>query len=245
MKQMFEQENKEIEINLRELYIAFKKNLIKIILVTALFAGIVGGYTNFFVEPIYSSTAELYILASESGQQIYNLSVSDQLAQDYIRLVTTKTVLQTAIDDLNLDMDYRELQGNVTVENPTDTRFMTITVRDHDAARASKLANRIATVTSRMVSRTMDVPEPTIVESAEEAEYPDGPNLRMNTILGGFIGFALSAFVVLVKGILNDTIKNEDDIERYLGTNMLAQLPSEQKHRRKNKKKKKNEFKNL
>lgn len=240
-----EQESNEIEINLRELYITLKRNLLKIILVTALFAGIFGGYTNFFVESTYSSTAELYILSSEDGQQVYNLTVGDQLAQDYIRLVTTKTVLQTAIDDLAIDMDYRELQNKISVENPEDTRFMTITVTDGNAERARDLAQRIAVVTSKTVSKTMDVPEPTIVDAAEKPDYPDGPNVRMFALLGGIIGLVVSVFIIFIKVILNDTVQNEDDIEHYLGINMLAQLPLEQKRRNKKAKRHNDEYKNL
>ena len=245
MKQMFEQESNEIEINLRELYIVLKRNLLKIILVTVLFAGIVGSYTKYFITPTYSSTAELYIVSSEDGQQLYNLTVGDQLAQDYIRLVTTKTVLQTVIDDLDLDMDYHELQSKVIVENPEETRFMTITVTDSDPKQARDLAQRVAVVTSRMVSNTMDVPAPTIVDAAEESETPDSPNVSLNAIVGGFIGLVLAISVILVKVVLNDTINNEDDIERYLGINMLAQLPSEHLKRNKKNKKQKDLYKKL
>lgn len=245
MKEMYEFESNDIEINLREIFIALKRNLLKIILVVALCAGAVSGYTTFFVEPIYSSTAELYILANEDGQQIYSLSVGDQLAQDYIRLATTKNVLQTAIDDLDLDMDYRTLQGQVNVENPTDTRFMMITVIDHDPKQAQELAQKIAEVTAETVSETMQVPQPTIVDEAEEPTYPDGPNVRRNAIIGGLIGCVLSVFVIVIRVILNDTIQSEDDIERYLGINMLAKLPEEQKRRDRKGTRRGDEFKNL
>lgn len=245
MKQMFEQESNEIEINLRELYIVLKRNLLKIILVTVLFAGIVGSYTKYFITPTYSSTAELYIVSSEDGQQLYNLTVGDQLAQDYIRLVTTKTVLQTVIDDLDLDMDYHELQSKVIVENPEETRFMTITVTDSDPKQARDLAQRVAVVTSRMVSNTMDVPAPTIVDAAEEPETPDSPNVSLNAIVGGFIGLVLAISVIIFKVVLNDTINDEDDIERYLGINMLAKLPSEHLKRNRKTKKQKDLYKKL
>lgn len=249
MKQMYEQENNEIEINLQELFFTLKRNLLKIVLVTILFASVTAGYSKFFITPIYSSTAQLYILASKDGQQIYNLTAGDQLAQDYIRIVTTKTVLQKAIDDLKLDMDYHDLQGQITVENPEETRFMTITVRDTNSKRAQKLAQRIAVVTSKTVSKAMDVPAPTIVAAAERATIPDSPNVKMNTVLGGFIGFIFAILVVFIRVVMNDTINNEDDIERYLGIIMLAQLPSEYQVRYKRKsggkRKEKDLYKNL
>lgn len=237
MEQMYEQENNEIEINLQELFFALKRNLLKIVLVTIIFASVTLGYSKFFITPIYSSTAQLYILASKDGQQIYNLTAGDQLAQDYIRIVTTKAVLQKVIDDLKLDMDYHDLQGQITVKNPEETRFMTIMVRDTDPQRAQKLAQRIAVVTSKTVSKAMDVPEPTIVDEAEKATIPDSPNVKINTVLGGFIGLVFSVFVIFLRVVMNDTINSEDDIERYLGINMLTQLPSEHQTRHKSKKK--------
>ena len=53
------------------------------------------------------------------------------------------------------------------------------------------------------------------------------PNTRINTIAGGVFGLLLGGIIVLLLELLDDTIKTRDDIERYIGREMLflGQVP--------------------
>ena len=51
------------------------------------------------------------------------------------------------------------------------------------------------------------------------------PSLKKNVMLGAIAGFVLAAGVIVLMTILNDTIKSEDDIEKYLGIPTLANIP--------------------
>ena len=64
---------------------------------------------------------------SKSGiSQLTDLTMGTQLTQDYMVIVKTRPVLEQVINDLKLDMDYKELSEKIKVENPTDTRIMQI-----------------------------------------------------------------------------------------------------------------------
>lgn len=214
---MYELENDdEIEIDLRELFLALKKKIVWILLTTIVFAGAAGLITKFAMTPVYSSSAQLYVM-SKSG--------ISQLTQDYMVIVKTRPVLEQVINDLKLDMDYKELSGKITVENPTDTRIMQITVSDKDPELAKDITQDLAEVTSKTVAEKMDVKSPTIIENAYKAEQPDSPSLKKNVAIGAILGFILMAAVIVIQYLMNDTILKEDDIEKYLGINTLAQLP--------------------
>lgn len=61
---MYELENDdEIEIDLRELFLALKKKIVWILLTAIVFAGASGLITKFAMTPIYSSTAQLYVVS--------------------------------------------------------------------------------------------------------------------------------------------------------------------------------------
>ena len=49
--------------------------------------------------------------------------------------------------------------------------------------------------------------------------------MSKNTMLGLLAGLILSAGIVVVITIMNDSIKTEDDIEKYLGISTLAVVP--------------------
>ena len=60
---MYELENDdEIEIDLRELFLALKKKIVWILLTAIVFAGASGLITKFAMTPIYSSTAHSFML---------------------------------------------------------------------------------------------------------------------------------------------------------------------------------------
>ena len=214
---MYELENDdEIEIDLRELFLALKKKIVWILLTAIVFAGASGLITKFAMTPIYSSTAQLYVVSKGGLSQLTDLTMGTQLTQDYMVIVKTRPVLEQVIADLKLDMDYKELEKKITVENPSDTRIMQITITDKDAALAQSITQ---------VAEKMDVKSPTIIEKAYKADKPDSPSLKKNVLIGAVLGFILMAAAIVIQYLMNDTILKEEDIEKYLGIITLAQLP--------------------
>lgn len=223
---MYEFENDdEIEIDLRELFLALKKKIAWILLTAVVFAGAAGLITKFAMTPVYSSSAQLYVMSKGGISQLTDLTMGTQLTQDYMVIVKTRPVLEQVIEDLHLDMDYKELGGKITVENPSDTRIMQITVTDKDPEVAKDITQDLAEVTADTVAKKMDVKSPTIIEKAYKAENPDSPSLKKNVVIGALLGFILMAAVIVIQYLMNDTILKEEDIEKYLGINTLAQLP--------------------
>ena len=70
------------------------------------------------------------------------------------------------------------------------------------------------------------------MEEAEKPNYPVSPNVKKNMIMGGLIGAVLAVGVFTLLFLLDDTIKSEEDVRRYLQLNTLASIPKEKKRRR-------------
>lgn len=222
---MHELENDEIEIDLKELLEVLKSKILVILATTVIFIAVSAGVTRFMITPMYSSTAQLYVISSTDLSQLTNLTMGTQLTQDYMEIVTTRGVVNKVIDNLGLDLDYEEMLDKITVENPTDTRIMEISVSDPNPEEAMEITQELAEVTADTVSSKMDVKAPTIIEDAYLADEPDSPSMLRNVAIGGLLGLILSAGVFIIQFIMNDTIRREDDIEKYLGINTLAKLP--------------------
>lgn len=222
---MHELENDEIEIDLKELLEVLKSKILVILATTVIFIAVSAGVTRFMITPMYSSTAQLYVISSTDLAQLTNLTMGTQLTQDYMEIVTTRGVINQVIDNLKLNADYEEMLDKIAVENPADTRIMEISVSDPDPEEAMEITQELAEVTADTVSSKMDVKAPTIIEDAYLADEPDSPSMLRNVAIGGLLGLILSAGVFIIQFIMNDTIRREDDIEKYLGINTLAKLP--------------------
>lgn len=222
---MYENETDENEIDLKELLFVLKSKILVILLAVILFAGTAGIITKLLITPMYSSTARLYVVSKSSISQLTDLTMGNQLTQDYMVIVKSRPVLEDVIKKLKLNIDYKKLGEQITVENPADTRLLQISVEDKDPVMAQKITQQLAKTTAKTVAAKMDVKAPTIIENAYLAEQPDSPDMKKNVFLGALVGLILCVGVVSARHILNDTIRKEEEIEKYLGLNTLAKIP--------------------
>ena len=219
-------EDDEIEIDLMELFYALKKRILVILAVMLLGAVVAGAYTKILVTPMYSATSTMLVLTKETTlSSLADLQIGSQLTQDYSLLLTTRTVMQDVVDNLGLDMTYEELEKSITIDYPQDTRIMEITVTNEDPELAKEIVDEVASVGSDFIGDQMEVVPPKIVEEGEVPTEPDSPSMSKNILLGLLAGLVLSAGVVVLMTVMNDTIKSEDDIEKYLGLSTLASVP--------------------
>ena len=216
----------EREIDLRELFFALKKRILWIIAAALLGGCIACGYTQIFMTPTYTSTSSLLVISKETTlTSIADLQLGTELAKDYEILIKSTPVLEEVIDNLGLNMDKNALKKSITVTNPTDTRILDISVTSTDPEAAKEIVDQVAQVSSEFVGDKMEVVPPKIIEEGEIPTVKTAPSVTRNALLGLMAGFVLSAGLVVVLAVMNDTIKSEDDITRYLGISTLATVP--------------------
>lgn len=216
-----------VEIDLREIF-AVLWNKVWLILLCGLVAGAVGFCCSFFImTPQYQSTTKVYILNKQNGNSItYNdLQMGTQLTKDYKVLITSRDVLEEVIADCKLEESYKSLAERVTVETISDTRIIAITVQDPNPVMAQTLADSIRDVAAEHIKKVMDIEAVNVAEEANLPENPSGPSVKKWTILGVMVGICLCAGIILLRFLLDDTIKTSEDVEKYLGLSTLAMIP--------------------
>lgn len=220
--------NDEIEIDLRELFGVFLHHIGMIFAVTVLGGLIMGLVSVYLLTPQYTSTSKIYILTSTSSMlSLSDLQMGSNLANDYEELIKSRPVVETVAENLSLDMGYEQLLGCITISNKDNTRIIQITATSSDPVVAMQIANEFAEVSKEQISEIMQVDKPTTVETAVVAEHKSSPNNQKNVAIGGMLGFVLSAAFVILRYMLDDTVKTAEDVERYLGLNTLAAVPDE------------------
>lgn len=238
--------NDEIELDLREIFGLLMSKSGVIILTAILGAVIAFAFTKLLITPMYQSTTQIYVKSNTAydSQQINvnDLQSSTYLTKDYRVLVKSRPVLEQVIADMSLEMKSQELAAKISVNTPTDTRIITIAVTDADPMLAKTLADRIREAAKTQIQGVMGIEAVNTVEEGNLPEYPVSPNLKMNMIIGFALGLILSMAIVILRFILDDTIKTQDDIEKYLGLSVLGLIPAietEEQAKKKKKKKKK------
>lgn len=222
-------DNEEMEIDLLELLMVMKKHLSAILL-----AGIVGlvimfAYTSFLVTPLYSASSMMYVMPDNSksmnSSTLSDMQVGQQLTSDYSSMIKSRSFMEDVIKKLNLTIDYQQLLEKVEVTNPTSSRILQVTVNDPNPQTAADIANEMASVAESKLKEITGMQAIKIYEEAAVPDRPSSPSLKKNCALGLLAGIVLAMAVITILYLLDDTIKTEDDIEKYLGMTTLAVLP--------------------
>ena len=241
MEQQNLQDNTDIEIDVLELFHVLL-NKFWIILLAGIIAALafVGG-TILFITPQYQSTTKMYVLSKQDNNTItqQDMQTSLSLTKDYAELIKSRTVTEGVIAQLNLDLTHEQLLGKVSVDSATDTRILSIRVTDPDPYEACKIANAIRDVAANHIKNVMDIDAVNVVETANIPDQKSSPSISKNGVIGGLLGVLLSVAIILIAYISNDTIKTQEDVERYLGLSMLGTIPLTAADRKNKKKKQK------
>ena len=218
-----------IEIDLRDLLMEVLSFWKIIVLVAALVGAIAFAISEFWITPMYESTSELYVLTkSTSITSLADIQAGTSLTNDYIVVTKERPVLDQVISNLGLDETYDTLEKRVSLNNPSNSRLLEITVTDSDPNRAKEIADEIADVAADFIAAKMEQDPPQVTHYGYVNTIPVTPNIIKNTVLGVFAGGIVAVLIVVVTYLFNDTISGPEDIEKKLGLNVLGTLPLEE-----------------
>lgn len=89
------------------------------------------------------------------------------------------------------------------------------------------------------MKNVMDIDAVNVVETANIPDQQSIPSISKNGIIGVLLGILLSVAIILIAYISNDTVKTQEDVEKYLGLSVLGTIPLTETDRKKKKKKQK------
>ena len=237
-----QQNQDEIEIDLLELLRVLCSKIGYVILAALALGLLMVLVSKVLMKPQYESTTKMYVLSKQDSSNTVtsgDLQASSLLTKDYAELIKSRTVTEGVIAQLKLDMTHEELLKKLSVDTPTDTRVVSITVTDTDPYTAAQIANAVRDIASKHIQQVMDIKAVNVVETANIPDEPSSPSVPKNGVIGGLLGILLAVAVVIIVYLTNDTVKTPEDVEKYLGLSVLGTIPYSSKMGKKSKKKKK------
>ena len=184
-------------------------------------------FCSFLVTPRYESTTKIYVINRQSSDALTysDLQSGSQLTKDYQELVTSRPVLEEVKAELGLDIENEHLKRMITVSVPTDTRIVSITAEDTDPYMARAIADMVRISAAEHIANVMNTEAVNVVEEANLPTEISSPKIVRNTAIGGVIGAFIAVMIIVIIYIMDDTIKNPDDVEKYLGLSVLGSIP--------------------
>lgn len=217
----------EAELNLLDLFSHLKKRL-WIIAAACAVCGLLGFVvSNFLIDPQYTATTRMYVLsrANESTVVYADIQTSTYLSNDYKILVTGQNVTEKVTEQLELNTTPEELASRITVFIPDNTRVVQISVSDKDPETAAAIANAVREVAAAQIKQITDVDAVNLVYEAKVPQSPSYPNVPRCTLLAAILGAVAAIGILSVIFVLDDSLRTEEDVERYLGLSTLSLIP--------------------
>lgn len=216
---------KEVEFDLMQLVRYLFRRVWIILLITATFAG--AGYviSKETTVPQYSTSCRIYIYKKEANLGYNDVLVSLFLRNDCRIMITGYNVSERVVEDLNLNISPEALSSRIKVIAEDDSRILEISYTDTNPQRAADVLNKVCEVASEQIMTHMKLDAVTVIYPAKVPTTPTATDLTRDTVIAAAVGFVLSAGVLIVLFLLDDTIRSEDDVDRYLGVSTLAAIP--------------------
>lgn len=187
-------------------------------------------FTLTFV-PEYESVATLYILKQNDSQSGSNNNSSEdfslalKVVNDCNHLLKGHSVLDKVIENLDLDMTYDQLYKAITVTNPSDTRILEVKVESESPELSKRIVDEICTVGTDKIEEAMGFQQVNLYELGIINNEPCNKLGLAAYILVG-IGVAIAIYTVfLVRFILDDNIRTDEEIERHFHLSILGDIP--------------------
>ena len=223
-------ENKEIAIDIIQLFKIIWKKKIAIILTAIVAAVLAFGVSSFVLTPEYSSTTRIYVVnrnqSEKEGVTNQDLQAGTYLVKDYKEIILSQDVLEKVISNLKLEKTVKALSKKIQVTVPVDTRIVSISVKDAQPEEASRIANALREVAAEKIISVTRVSDVTTLEEARPALTPSSPNIRRNTALAFLVGGAVMVVSVLLLELLDDRVKRPEDVEEVMQVALLGIVPN-------------------
>jgi len=232
--------NDENTLNLMD-YVGIVIKRKKLIILITLLAVIVAAVISFFVmKPVYEAQTSIIVgkpqasanSAANASSNYTDVMMYQSLIKTYVEIAQSKLVAQKALDGLNSDMTLNQLQKSITVTPQTGTQILIIKAQSGDPKDAMDIINAVSDAfiyQSKSVFPTGG--DIQIMDKADMPKAPVKPNKKLYIAIAFFLGLMVSVGIAFLLETLDNTIKTESDVEKYLGLPIIGMIPKSQDNR--------------
>lgn len=217
------------EINLKELFDYLKERVLIVAIITLAILVVGCIYSIFIKTPMYKSQTSFVLVSDDGtaggGYSQAEANLNKNLVATYSDLVKSNRVIDKVIKNLSLNYSVSTLKGRITVTNATNTEIIKINVEDPDKALAADIANEIIKVFGEEIKEIYRLQNVSLVDGAEEAEYPYNVNIVKDIVIYLLVGIVLACGIIFVIYYFDTTIKSADEVEKKLGLPVFGIVP--------------------
>lgn len=217
----------------------FRKHF-KMLIAWTLLIGVLGFVVaQFVVVPKYTATTEILVNQKHSGDnngQAYTNQQADiQMINTYKDIITNQVILNKVSHELNSSRTARdygrsynisaaELKNDIDISTQQNSQVFSVAVKTDDPNLSAATANTIARIFKKQIKKIMAINNVTIVSRAGVPDAPSSPNVKLFTMVGAALGLLGSAIYLVIKELMDTTVKEDDFMTKELQLTNLGHI---------------------
>ena len=187
--------------------------------------------TQFFITPQYQASCWLFVnnfsnSTSQNEVSSAQLQAATQLANTYIQMLRSETVLNDVSGELGGVYSAQQLSQMISASVITDTQILVITVTHPDPEQAAQIANAVAQVAPASIQSFVEGSSVTVPQYASVPTAPSSPSVSRNLLIGFLVGLVVGVGAALVAYFLDTRVTQQDNLSEMFGYPLLGIIPS-------------------
>ena len=231
------------ELDIRTLLFTILKNIKWIIIAVIIGAVLMSAYTVVMVDDTYSSQTKLYVnnytdASGVSGASSSSILASQEMVKECIEVIKDDYVMSEVrlhLADLGYALTNRQILGALSLSQQGETAVLHVQAVTTDPKLSRAICQAVYDVAPDRLLEIIQIGS--IKPMAPPTDgIKTGPSVPRNAVIGALFGFVLSAAIVFLVTMLDNTIKDEKDLKKHFDVVVLGVVPSFQETKKKKKK---------
>lgn len=210
-------------------YILILRGRAWIVILITTFLILISGLTSYYIlTPKYQAFTTIMV----GKPQDYNERIeytdallNEKLVSTYREIASSRVISNEVIKNLELDITHDTFQEKIKAMQVGDSEIIKIEVVDENLEMSAKIANEMADVFIKNITKIMKIKNVVVIDKAETPIKQIEPKPIINMIIAGILGLMGGIFLVLFYEYMDNTIKTSDDIEKNLGLSVIGIIP--------------------
>lgn len=127
-------------------------------------------------------------------------------------------------DGKSYDVSANQLKGMLSIQTKQNSQVFSLTARTGDPEESAEVANSVANVFKRRIKKMMTINNVTIVSRAQVPTGKAFPKNSIFTLAGAVLGLLVSILLVIIRDMLNTTVRDDSFLTDELGLADLGQI---------------------
>lgn len=222
--------NEEITIDFRYLMQIIRKRISIIIIITFISTVISAVLSFYVIKPTYEAEVSVVIGRDNNGKMDSTLNDNDvymfqQLMKTYAEIAKSNTVAEESASKVGGKVTAEYLSSHITVTPQQSTQILIIKASSNDAKETYDI---ISSVSDSFISTAIKFTPGANIQLLDKPKLPSEPvkpDKKLNIAIAFFIGLLISMILAYFLEYMDDTLKAEQDVERYLELPVIGIIP--------------------